>query len=134
MTAAKIMRTIFFCLLLIFIGVVIASCSSAPPVVSPVTAMPSASPAVVRHVAQTTSLSLKATVARIGCGNYTDTGAAMNVFVKDSGSCYIGSKKYGTDSFPSQIDRDAWLMVAKGYGVDPSWESATVVVYPSITS
>lgn len=55
--------------------------------------------------------------------------------VLDDGVCWIGSQKYGIDTFASTASRDGWLKLAEPLtGVVPKWETATAVVYKSTNS
>lgn len=65
------------------------------------------------------------------CGKFKDLGAG-ELYVTDSGSCYIGGKKYAIAAFVSTESRDSWLNLAEEYGVVPKWETATSVTYPSV--
>lgn len=68
----------------------------------------------------------------LGCGDFTDLGSAPGFAVQDSGSCWIGGKKYAMDTFTSSVMRDAWLKAATQLGVVPRWETPTSVTYPSV--
>lgn len=81
-------------------------------------------------------LSASQVAAQLHCGKFKDLGSGLktNGMTVDTGSCWIGSKKYAIDTFVSAAVRDEWLKLAEPYGVDPKWESDTSVTYPSVTS
>lgn len=84
------------------------------------------------HLQTVTQPASAAQIAKnLNCTRFTDDGPAV-VLSNDSGSCYIGSHKYGINTFPNQQARDSWLQSATQLGVVPKWETATSVVYPSV--
>jgi hypothetical protein len=83
-------------------------------------------------IAQPKVLTLKQIDAQVGCVNFKNLGGGTDDIVKDSGSCWIGHDKYGSNSFPSKAARDIWLGMAKPYGVTPKWMTSTSVIYPSV--
>lgn len=93
---------------------------------TPVIVVPTPTVAPVVKIA-----SEKEVAAKVGCLNYIDLGPAPAGTVLDHGNCWVGSAKYGIDTFATQIDRDAWVQMASGYGVVPKWETPTTVIYPS---
>jgi hypothetical protein len=68
---------------------------------------------------------------KVGCTNFQDRGPSQAGGSIDGGTCYIGSQKYGINTFASKDVRDAWLKLAERLGVSPKWETETSVVYPS---
>lgn len=52
----------------------------------------------------------------------------------DAGSCWIDTTKYAINTFPTAAVRDSWLKLAEPLGVNPKWETATAVIYPSVSS
>jgi hypothetical protein len=71
---------------------------------------------------------------KVGCTNFQDEGPSEAGGAIDTGTCYIGSHKYGVDTFPTKSVRDSWLQLAEPMGVSPKWETDTSVVYPSTDS
>ena len=99
-----------------------ASTANAHPYVSPM-------PAAVQQ-----PQSAKAVAASLNCDNFQDkfTSGTGDPAVLDDGVCWIGSQKYGIDTFASAVSRDGWLKLAEPLtGVVPKWETATAVVYKS---
>jgi hypothetical protein len=74
---------------------------------------------------------LASVAAAVGCVKFVDLGPAPTGNVLDHGNCWVGSKKYGIDSFASNQIRDAWVTSTRGLGVIPQWETDKVVIYPS---
>lgn len=70
--------------------------------------------------------------AQLGGTRFHDTGPGALAGVTSSGTCWIGGKKYGIDTFPNQRIRDKWLKISEDLGVSPKWETSTSVVYPSV--
>jgi hypothetical protein len=89
-------------------------------------------PASPTPVAVPKQLTAKQLVNAIGCYKFQDHGSGADGLVKDSGSCYIHGAKYAIDTFSSKAARDAWLQIAKNYGVVPHWKTDTSVIYPSV--
>ena len=50
-----------------------------------------------------------------------------------AGSCYVDGKKYAINTFATPAIRDAWLKLSEPFGVNPKWETATSVTYPSVS-
>ena len=68
------------------------------------------------------------------CVNFTDKMTpGGDAAVLDVGNCYIGSVKYAINTFASPASRDAWIKAAEPFGVNPKWETATSVTYPSVS-
>jgi hypothetical protein len=68
------------------------------------------------------------------CQKFTDTGAATIGGTIDGGTCWIGKEKYGINVFATKQARDAWLTLARNFGVNPKWVTTTAIVYPSVNS
>lgn len=90
-------------------------------------------PNTVSLVAQPDSASQVA--AKLACTNYTAAKSlGESGMVVSAGSCMKDGKKYAINTFVTQDVRDAWLKAAEPLGVNPMWETATSVTYPSVTS
>lgn len=82
--------------------------------------------------------SAKEVADNLGCGKFKDlgpghpSGLGVYLYITDSGSCWIGTHKYGIDTFADKGVRDQWLAAAEPFGVVPKWETDTSVVYPSV--
>jgi hypothetical protein len=85
-----------------------------------------------RPVAVQQPASAKSVAAQVGCDQYVNLGRPSSGMVVQSGTCWVGSKKYGVDTFVSQAVRDQWLKAAEPLGVIPTWETSTSVIYPSV--
>jgi hypothetical protein len=126
------MRKLILLIIVIPFVAVLAACgghsttSSIHHSMTPIIVVPTPTIAPVVKVA-----SEKDVAAKVGCINYVDLGPAPAGTVLDHGNCWIGSAKYGIDTFANQTDRDAWLQMASGYGVVAKWETPTTVIYPS---
>ena len=75
----------------------------------------------------------------LNCGRFKDFPATNDgehtPLVLDSGTCWIGKKKYGINTFVSPDTRNSWLKLAESeVGVNPKWEASDWVVYPSVSS
>jgi hypothetical protein len=72
----------------------------------------------------------------VNCDNFKDSPvkAGTGFGTVDAGSCYIDGAKYAINTFLNSSVRDSWLKLAEPLGVNPKWETATAVVYPSVSS
>jgi hypothetical protein len=71
-----------------------------------------------------------AQVARqAGATGFTDCGAAPAGGVTDAGTAYMDGKRMGIATFPSSGQRDTWLQTVASFGIVPSQEGATWVLY-----
>jgi hypothetical protein len=94
------------------------------------TRSPSVTPTPVKTFADPVKA---AVIARsLKCWRFRDLGPAMKGFVVDSGVCYKGGQKYGINTFSTSEARNSWIKMAKKLGVNPKWETATSVIYPSV--
>lgn len=84
-------------------------------------------PRLVKHPASASDVA-----KQLNCTNFKDLGPAELGGTVDSGSCWIGNKKYAINTFDSQYSRDLWLKSAEQLGVVPKWETDTSVTYPSV--
>jgi hypothetical protein len=71
---------------------------------------------------------------KIGCTQFKGLPVTGVLYVVNLGTCYRDGKKYAIDTFATTAARDAWLKVSENFGVVPKWETATAVIYPSITT
>lgn len=58
------------------------------------------------------------------------TAHALGVI--DGGTCWKGADKFAINTFKNATARDGWLKISEPFGVNPEWETATSVTYPSI--
>jgi hypothetical protein len=76
--------------------------------------------------------SAKTVASQLDCTRFHDLGGKSDVGVVDSGSCWIGTKKYAINTFAGPSSRDVWLKEAEPFGVVPKWETSTSVIYKSV--
>jgi hypothetical protein len=75
--------------------------------------------------------SAQSIAAKVGCGNFQDSGPSKIGGAIDSGTCTINGQQYGVDTFVNSTIRDSWLAAAESLGVVPKWETSTSVIYSS---
>jgi hypothetical protein len=71
--------------------------------------------------------------AKLDCISFKSADTGASGMVISAGTCTKGGVKYAVDTFASQTGRDNWLKAAEPLGVNPKWETATSVVYKSVT-
>jgi hypothetical protein len=72
---------------------------------------------------------------QMNCANFNQldiSATAHALGVVDGGTCWMDGSKYAIDTFKNSANRDAWLKISEPFGVNPEWETATSVTYPSI--
>jgi len=67
-------------------------------------------------------------------GGKVPSASPMYGIMYEDGVCYIGSKKYGLNTFTTKAARNSWLKMATPLGVNPEWETDKSVVYPSTSA
>jgi hypothetical protein len=71
--------------------------------------------------------------AKLDCTAFKSADTGASGMVVSAGTCTKVGVKYVVDTFVSQNVRDNWLKAAEPLGVNPKWETATSVVYGSVT-
>ena len=113
------MKFVVLVALVALVIIVMAGCGSAPKHhTNPNAVVTMSQPPTASEVA-----------ANVGCENFKDMGSAK-LYAIDSGTCWVGSVKYGVDTFPSATARNSWIKLAESLGTNPpKWETSTAVVY-----
>ena len=67
--------------------------------------------------------------AQLNCGRFHDNGPGAGGLVKDSGICWIGSTKYGINTFANSAGRDVWVKLSEGLGGNAPLRESDVMVF-----
>ena len=115
----------------------LTGCGSPGPGAGARADLPTATSTVITSVvpsATPSPPSAQQVASQLSCGRFHDDGPGGKLdgvqIVTDSAICWIGSVKYGIDTFRSEELRNMWIKLDQGLGMNPVLkESAFMVFY-----